>query len=514
MKRALRIWLLLFVGGLSAFDVWSQEIRLASIFSDHAVIQADLPVEVWGWAKPNSLVSVTFGESTVHGSTDQTGRFSIVLKPFPSSFQPRGLIVTSGDESIVREDLLVGEVWLAAGQSNMVWELEDAEGGREESIASNDKYLRLFEVSEDASLSPQNDVSGEWIVVHPRAARRFSAVGYFFGKHLRENLDSPVGIIQVAYGGTRIEAWIPKQIILNSDVFESARLELEQEIEANKEARRHWAVSVQNGLAKARASTNQDDWLGAYAPPIWPGYRIPKNTPAALYNAMLSALIDYPSRGMIWYQGESNRDGGAIYARMLELFIASIRASTHERYPVGIVQIAPVASEAQFPEIWQAQLSVARADQQVGLVVTTDLAELKDIHPRRKRQVGQRLGDWAMATVYGDSSRLFSGPVIRSAVRNGGEIRLDFLHASGLQTLKDGPLSGFLVRSRTDQTIAAQAEIVDDFVLLSFALHPGFVPCSVEYQMTATASPTLTNHSRLPASPFKIGLTGCEQEKG
>lgn len=485
----------------------AQDLRLPSIFSDHGILQANAVVPIWGWAKPGAIIEVSFGKLIVSTRADKQGYFSTELPSMDVSFEPRRLTVYSEGETLTREDILVGEVWLAAGQSNMVWELEDSVGGRDESISSDDRFLRLFEVVEDARLELQSDVSGKWIVVQPRSARRFSAVGYFFGQRLREEIDAPVGIVQIAYGGTRIEAWTSRAFIEREPIFEDAERELKSAIKQNYQARRDWLSDVSIAISTAHRSEGIGGWIETYVPPKWPGRQVEKNTPTVLFNAMLNPIIAYESRGMVWYQGESNRDSGRSYSEMLRAFISMLRQLRTDDYPVGVVQIAPVAEETDFPEIWLAQLDVAQSDTNVGLVVTTDVAELSDIHPRKKKQVGERLANWSLSQVYQVYDAQYSGPLIRTVSNEGRSIRLQFDFGSGLTTMEGAALDGFTAYDKVGEMTLPVAQIDGDTVRL--LAPPGFRSCAIEYEMRPDASPTLTNSSGLPASPFRIEIPHC-----
>lgn len=506
MTTGLRLAKLLAFAVLANFAS-AQELRLPDLLSDHAVLQANVPIVISGWAAPETHVKVTLGAQSEQAEVDKNGTFFVEFPARPPSFEPLQLSVSTPERTLIRDDILIGDVWLAGGQSNMVWELEDAVGGRAESVTANDPYLRVFEVAESAQLAPQEDVSGHWIRVRPRAARRFSAVGYYFGKRLRQQTDIPIGIVQVAYGGTRIEAWMPADEMAASDVFETARQQFETARQEIEQERREWLNTVGTDIRQFAADSEMTSRLEHYNPPVWPGSDMAKNTPTVLYNAMLGPVLNFPNRGMIWYQGESNRDDGLAYADKLKAFISVLRGSQHDAYPVGIVQIAPVAREPGFQDIWQAQLEVTQGDENAGLIVTTDLAELLDIHPRRKREVGERLANWALHRVYRRSSVSHSGPLIRTVQAHSDRIVLTFDYTDDLKTLDGGPLSGFVLRDETGRRQFAEAVIDERAVVLK--VDPLFNACTVEYHMRPDAFPTLTNASGLPASPFSRRVQNC-----
>ena len=496
MKVAISIWAyLLAVGG-----AFAQGIELPSLISDHAVLQADQSIPVWGTGPPQAQITVQLGELETNVRSDREGQFHAILPALPASFQARDLRVSAPDGSVaIRKDILIGEVWLAAGQSNMVWELEDAVGGRAESISSNDPYLRVFEVPEQVSLSPQDDVASRWVPVPPRSARRFSAVGYYFGKQLRARLDAPVGIIQTAYGGTRIEAWVSEQVLAEAEVFKDAKAEWDDLLEGGLAARQEWFETVRT--LDTRATDRSLD------PPIWPDRTLSKNAPAVLYNAMLAPALKVPTRGLIWYQGESNRAAGEQYRAMLGAFISMLRDVRGPAYPVGIVQIAPVAREVDFPTIWNAQLKAAQDHERVGLIVTTDLAELEDIHPRRKEEVGERLGHWALADAYGHSDGPVMGPLFKSVQQAEDQLILSFDPAVPLTTLHDAPLTGFVIETLHDSMVVPEAKIQNERVILSVPTDVD--ACAISYEMQASAFPVLTNETGIPASPFREVLSEC-----
>lgn len=373
------------------------QIRLPAILSDGAVLQAELPVPVWGDATPLSEVRVKFGDQQATSTADASGRFQVQLQPMPIESDSRSLIISdSAGARRVVEDVIVGEVWLASGQSNMEWELEHAgPEGQRAAMTSDDPLMRMFLVERRARLMEGGDVVGRWVHVRPRSARRFSAVGFFFGQNLRNRLNAPVGVIAAAWGGTQVQAWSPEEALEQESAFAEERLELEASRERNRVDRNAALESFEIWLAQAQA---QADPMGLTSPPGWPDEDFSKNTPSVLFNGMIEPLIPYSLRGVIWYQGESDHREADLYAPRLRATFAAWRARWGQDLPFGQVQLAPY-DRYDFTELRQAQSDIS-TDPGIGIVSTEDLGNPIDIHPRRKAPVGDRLADWAIADVY------------------------------------------------------------------------------------------------------------------
>jgi sialate O-acetylesterase len=439
-------------------------LRLPALLSDHAVLQRDADVRVWGWARPGARVEVSasWRPKPVGTTAGPDGRWEVRVRT--GADQDRHALAVRSDGTTVRaEDVVFGEVWLCSGQSNMEWPLGPHQGmtrvenAFNEVAGANYPRMRLFQVERDRAAAPMDDVKGRWRVCTSATAHGFSAVGYYFGRELHWRLDRPVGLIQSAWGGTAAEAWTSLDALRTVDGFESQS-------------------------------------APAVAPDQGP-------QPTHLYNAMVAPLAPYTLRGAVWYQGESNVGRGQEYLSLFPTMIADWRrAFGQPKMPFGYVQIAPFRygdghQAAMLREAQRRTLGVAAT----GMVVTTDLVpDPGDIHPPKKREVGQRLALWAMTKVYGTDIGEWSGPVAESVVRDGGAVRVRFSHASGLAPGPQ-PLEGFEAQAEDGTWHKAKARIEGSSVVVWLDGRP---VVDARYGWSSVPPTGLVNGVGLPASPF------------
>lgn len=485
---------LLVVAGLPA------EIRLPALFGDHMVLQRDRPVHVWGWADAGETVTVEFLGQTASDVAGESGRWEVYLEPAIAG-GPHELLV-AGSNSIRLEDVQVGEVWVASGQSNMVWPVARSMNAEEEAAAAMHPAIRYFKVGLDTAASPRDDVEGNWQVVSPETAGELSGVAYFFARHLRERMDVPFGIIQSAWGGTPAEAWTGLQAM-----GEHAQL-----------------VGLVTGIARAAAEARPGheaalaDWREQAAeakangtdPPRQP--RSPRSLqdhhqPGALFNAMVEPLTPYAIRGVIWYQGENNagRGQGVLYRQLFRTLIEDWRrAWALGPLPFLFVQLANygrVPETSTWPELREAQ-AMALGLAHTGMAVTIDIGNPTDIHPRNKQEVGRRLALAARAVAYGERDVQHSGPLFRQATQgDGGTVRLWFEHAGGGLQARGGALEGFEVAGPDGAFVAAEARIHGHTVVVSSP--EVSEPLHVRYAWAADPPGNLVNGAGLPAAPFR-----------
>ena len=452
------------------------EVRLPAIISDHMVLQRAAGVPVWGWAAPGEEVTVQAGPQrrTVRAAPDGSWRVDLDLRSAPPG--PASLSVHGASNAIVVDDVLVGEVWLASGQSNMDKPLGVKAGQKPtfdaeaEIAAANHPDIRLFKVARQKAAQPGQDVGGKWVRCSPAsiAGTGFSAVAYYFGRRLKEELGSPVGLIDSSFGGTRIELWTPSAAM-------TARDEAPQD--------------------PARVKL-----LGQ---------------PSSLYNGMIAGLAPYAIRGAIWYQGESNimdTDDGPAYTAKMEALVSSWRQRWHADFPFYYVQVAPhlysVVRAARVshgtesePLLWEAQAQALRIPG-TAMVVTTDLVDdLRDIHPRAKKPVGLRLANVALARTYGKAGLEAFGPAYRSISFDGGKAVLSFDHADGLSARDGKPLDWFEIAGEDGQYHPATAVVDGSRVIVTSPLVAR--PRAVRFAWHESAQPNLVNRAGLPAVPFR-----------
>lgn len=486
---------------LAAFGTAHAAVKLPSIFTDHMVLQRDKAVPVWGKADPGEEVTVEFAGQKKTAKADASGKWLVKLDPLKASAEPQ--VLKAGNVSV--QDVVVGEVWLASGQSNMEWEMQMKPDTQAEIPGTTHANLRLIEIPKTTALTPQDDVPAKWERSAPETAASFSAVGYHFGLRLHDELKVPVGIIQSAWGGTRIEPWtslegfgeVPELKDFATDVraklpgSEGYRAAQEKHLEAVTQ----WQQAVKAALEKNQA-----------APPI-PAQpaSLPQHhdTPTALYNAMIHPLVPFAIRGAIWYQGESNHVEGFVYTDKTKALLASWRSVFQQPdLPFYFVQIAPWQYGAESPEIlpqfWQAQKKCLDIPN-VGMAVITDIGEVADIHPAKKKEVARRLSLWALSKTYGQSQIDPNGPFYASHTIEGAAVRVKFDHATGGLASRDGkPLSSFEIAGRDGIFQPAQARIDGDSVVLTAASVPQ--PRRARFAWHKLAIPNLMN---------KVGLTAC-----
>jgi len=497
------------------------EVRLPALFSDNLVLQQRKPLPVWGWAAADEDVTVTFAGQTQVTRADLDGKWRVTLDPLVASTQPADLVVT-GKNTLTLKNILVGEVWVCSGQSNMQWTVSQAGNAAQEVAAANFPQVRMFNVERVPAQTPATDVKGVWQEASPTTAGQFSAVAYFFGRHLHQALKVPVGLINTSWGGTRVEAWASRESLeerpcaaqLLSD-WEGIRQSWDATAEAAKYdvAKAEWQAQVAKlNEENAKLPAEQKQKLPpAPRPPDDPN-KTPQ-FPAVLYNGMIAPLIPYAIQGAIWYQGEANQKRAFQYQELLPNLINDWRTRWNDEFSFHIVQLAsfgnglPVAKEAGIADAWaelqEAQFLTAITLPKTGLVVTNDIGDEKDIHPKNKQEVGRRLALWALAKDYGRTDTVFSGPMYKNSVIEGGKVRIQFDHiGSGLKTRDGGELRHFQITGTDQKWVWAQAVIEGTEVVLSSDAVPR--PVGVRYAWAAwPEGANLVNAEGLPASCFR-----------
>ena len=451
------------------------DVRLPKIFGDHMVLQQKTEAPVWGWADPDEEVTVTLGEAKATAKAGADGKWQTKLTT-PAAGGPFWLNV-KGKNSITLVDVMVGEVWIASGQSNMEWSVRQSSNPEMEIKAADFPAIRMIKVGRNPTDKPQDDfqfvengskLSG-WAVCRPETVPSFSAVGYFFARKLHGELNVPVGIISSNWGGTIAEAWTSRETLESDPEWYGPILERGKEFKPN----------------------------------------VP-NQPSVLYNSMLKPLVPYAIRGAIWYQGESNVGRAEQYAKLFPAMIADWRKTWGQGdFPFLFVQVAPYQYDrqnkqntGQLAELWEAQLKTLAVSPNTGMAVTTDIATIGDIHPPNKQDVGLRLALWALATTYGKSDLVYSGPLYESMAIEDNKIRIKFKHVGGgLQAHGDKPLSHFQIAGEDQKFVPATAEIDGETLVVSSPDVPK--PVAVRFGWDDIAEPNLFNKAGLPASPFR-----------
>ncbi|HYO81932.1 MAG TPA: sialate O-acetylesterase, partial [Bryobacteraceae bacterium] len=462
------------------------DVRLPYLFADGMVLQRDMPVQVWGSANGGERVEVSFRGASRTTKADQLGRWSVALPPGTAG-GPFELNVNAR----VFRDVLVGDVWIAAGQSNMEWPVRWSANPDAERASARYPKIRLARTMHRVSGHPLSDwVGQQWQPCSPESVEHFSAVAYHFGRELHTRTGIPIGLIQSAWGGTPIEAWTSLRGISSDPglmpVFrEWARLTEQHEVELLQ-------FPTRMAMWKAQAAKARAQGRAAPEPPEMRRRPGGQWTPGGLFNAMIAPLTRWGIRGVIWYQGEANTspERAPLYERLLPILIQDWREQWGQgAFPFIIVQLAnyKAAPDSMWPTVRDAQrraLSVAST----ALAVTVDIGDPEDIHPRNKREVGRRL---ALA-VEG-----LTGPLLRQAIREGDGFRLWFDHVHGGLRARAN-LAGFEVASTDGIFRPATATIQGETVLVQGVPNPAWV----RYAWSDNPQPSLFNARDLPASPF------------
>jgi sialate O-acetylesterase len=479
------------------------EFQLAGIFTDHMVLQRQQPVAVWGTAAAGHTVHVRFGEQTVSATADAAGAWRTTLQPLPASATPATLTVSdpAADADITISDVLVGEVWLGSGQSNMAMQVRRALDPEQEAAAADLPTIRLFTEGSVAAAVPGATPRGEWQVCTPETASAFSATLFFFGRELHTALDVPVGLINSSVGGTPIESWISAAAQLNTAELADHTRELLQGFERYDEAAATAGYERQLRRFEERVKAGET------------GLRRPRNplethrrrgAPGWLFNGKINPLIPYTLRGIVWYQGENNANSQRpdLYRHQLPALIRDWRSRWNAELPFAWVQLPNyTADDAGWTEVRDGMLQTLSLPS-TGMAITIDIGEAKDIHPKNKQDVGKRLSLWALADVYDRPVAAASGPIPAVFDFTGQSVTVTFRHAArGLQSADGQSPLGFELLNTDGSWHVASASVTADRVVVSSAAVS--MPQGIRYAWAALPAASLQNSAGLPATPFR-----------
>ena len=502
-----RLWIGLSVVFLAVSSF--AELKLPALFSDGMVLQRDQNVPVWGWADVGAEVTVSFAGQTQKATADQTGKFMVRLEKMDASAEPHLLKVTTETESAEVSDVLVGEVWLCSGQSNMQWPVFRALDFEKERAAASHPLIRMFLTVEVTSQKLEEECSGSWKVCAPETVGGFSATAYFFGRDLQAVLDVPVGLIRSCWGGTRIESWMAPEFlsqypdaVARVEQLEKQALSFDQEAEDEK------YIRLKAEWDKAK--------LEGTPPPSrpWPKTHPHKdpNYPGCLYNAMINPLIPYGMRGAIWYQGEANAgpvDQALEYRTLLDEMVTEWRTDWDDEFPFYAVQLVNFMEPQKKPSetsgwvmIRESFLTFHKEFTKAGMAVGIDVGEETNIHPSNKQAIGKRLAHQALVKTYGKDV-VAGGPIYESMKKDGGKIVIKFSDiGSGLVEQGGAPLKTFAIAGADQKFVFAQAMIVGETVVVSSAEVAD--PMAVRYAWANNpVGCNLFNKEGFAASPFR-----------
>jgi sialate O-acetylesterase len=537
----------LLLAGLTPFV--RAEVKLNPLFSDHMVLQREIPVPVWGTAAPGEKVSVSFAGQNVEATADADGRWKAELKALPASAESRDLVV-SGSNTLTVKDVVVGDVWLAGGQSNMASPM--GSGSAASALPdANDPLVRFFNVTKSVAAEPQTAVQGKWELTTPAAAKNFSSVAYFFARDIRKATGVPVAVISVPWGGTPIQTWMSLESIRKDPPAAKVLADWEKALakynevkgkpelmEAYRTDMKDWETNVGPAFKAAMAAHNElVSAAKAAGQPVPPAPTIARpepeqpdpmampsaskrpSTPTISYNAMIAPLVPYGLRGIIWYQGEADGSRGLEYRALFPRLIEGWREKWgREDLPFLYIQLPgcyaenePVATKG-WAFVREAQFLTLKVPG-TGMVVTSDIGDPKDVHPDNKSFVGERLAKLARRAVYGEKI-VASGPLYAGSETEGNSMRIRFTEtgsglaigsapwvAKGVAPLPTDRLMGFYIAGADKKWVEADAVIDKDTVVVS---SPSVsAPVAVRYAWAAFPRANLYNKEGLPASPFR-----------
>ena len=461
MKKILLTLLILSTFSVSTFA----KIILPSVFSDNMVLQQNSEVAIWGWADAAETVKIVTSwnsKDTVKVKADNSAAWRTTIKTIGAG-GPYSIRIL-GSSNLELKNVMLGEVWICSGQSNMEWSVNHKIiNGEEEAAKANNPNIRIFHVQKIGAHYPQQTCNASWSVSPPETMRATSSVGYFFARELQQKLNVPVGIIVSAWGGTPAEVWIEKSRIENSPELNKAK---------NNEKR---------------------DW--------WP------NDPGVLYNSMIAPVVPYGIAGAIWYQGESNRGNYPVYSLLMKTLIENWRSDFKKDFPFYQVQIAPFdyGANGRSERIREQQELVTKTVPNTGMIVVSDLVDnIKDIHPRNKVDVGKRLANYALAETYKQNIGAYKSPMYESMKVEKGKLRVTFSNVvTGLKSTGKTPVK-FLIAGDDQNFVPAVAKIEGATVVLSSKQVK--TPVAARFCFDDTSMPDVFSTEGLPLAPFRTDI--------
>jgi sialate O-acetylesterase len=475
------------------------QVRLPAIISDNMILQQNSKVALWGWAQSGEKVTIinTWNNKTTSVTANASGKWLTYIAtakaggPYSLSFK--------ASNNIEVKNILLGEVWLSSGQSNMEFFIGKTPNGSYTGVSNYDEVIkdaehpdiRLIDVPNKVADEPQGDFKGEWKPCTAKTIDTFSAVAYFFAREVNKSTGFPVGIINSTWGGTPAESWTKKEVLQADSDLNQVLVRYQKALDV---------FPAENEKYKAAFATwRSDSSKTKGAAPRAPMGANSNQSPSKLYNGMIVPIEPYTIKGVIWYQGESNADRAFQYRKLFSAMISNWRSDwNNSKLPFYFVQISPHRS--QNPEIRDAQLYVYRHVPNTGIAVTTDNGDSLNIHPRNKELVGKRLSLWALHNEYGQKNILVSGPLYKSNKIEGNKIRISFDFDKGL-VANDGELKEFTIAGEDQDFVPAKARIEGNTVVVWSEQVQN--PKAVRFAWSSVPHPNLFNAAHLPASPFR-----------
>lgn len=466
-------------------------LQLASVFTDNMVLQRNEPITIWGSARAGTVVSATFMNERKLAKTQSNGTWRVTFAPQPANGSPQTIEITHQQKKLKLHNILIGDVWLCSGQSNMYFPLSETD--RADSVlkkVTSSSSLRLFKYKPFAetdnqawtneALTRANDLnffSGSWKIDDANAAKEFSAVGYIFGKKILERENIPVGLIEIAVGGSPLISWISREALASNPQFAPLLKNWRNSDQIMQWCRERADVNLKNAT-----STSQKH---SYAPSF-------------NFEAGIANLVPLPIKGVIWYQGESDAEHIELYEKLFPVFVKDWRHHWQKNLPVYYVQLSSL-ERPTWHYFRDAQRRLLNQVENSGMVVTSDLGDRKDVHYKNKIPVGERLAQMALNKTY-KRNIIPSGPLFRSLKRREHKIEIVFDHAAGLEPLNDKHLKGFELCTKNGQFIPVPATVKNDRVYIT--IPKGIDIEKVVYAWQPFTRANLVNKDGLPASTF------------
>lgn len=494
------IWILLLA--MAAVCNCAAAVRLAPLFQDHAVLQRGKPIPVWGTSAPGENISVEYNGQTAATTADADGKWQVILPALEASPEGKKLIVR-GTNRIVLDDVVVGDVWLCSGQSNMEWTVENSTNAEQEISGARNDLIREFKIIRSVSEKPLSDGKGEWRPSSRRTVRKFTAVGYFFAKEIYNEIKVPIGLINSTWGGTRVEFWMNEDVLKTAKAYPGIRNRWETRLREYPEKEKTWRVQMGRWEQDRRLAAERRQEYTRRAPtaPEGPGSRY---MPSGLYNGMINPLVPYGLKGILWWQGEHSTDRADWYRELFPMMIKQWRESFGQKdLPFYYVQLAAYEAGSdktrqQWAFLREAQ-TVGRKLPATGMVLALDIGKERDIHPPDKQVVGRRLAWLALAKTYGKDFPC-EGPQMERIGRNPKGLRIIFKNGEGLACDHD-PVPGFEIAGADHVFVPVPARIDGDSVLIE--LPQGTAVESIRYCWWNYPPKPMRNAAGLPAEPFR-----------
>ncbi len=495
------------------------DVKLPNIFGNQMVLQQEKPIRFFGWAQPGEKVTVTIGEESKSATTDEKGNWRVDLSARKADGKAFNVVI-QGKNKIELKDVLMGEVWICSGQSNMEWTVGGSMNGQQEIAAAKHPMIRLFNVPNHiSSAQPNKNTPGSWAACNPKSIVRFSAVGYYFGRELQKEINVPIGLVGTNWGGTRIEPWTPPVGFESVPELESIVKRLRAADPNTPEGKENFSNYIES--VEKWAATSRENLKKGIAPGSPPTQNLLRQIGGAtsIYNGMVHGLAPFQVRGAIWYQGESNAGQGEKYYPLKKALVAGWRkVFENDDMPFYWVQLANFMAPSNNPAgggwgpVREGQ-RLALSIPNTGMAVTIDIGNARDIHPRNKQDVGKRLALWALAKNY-NKEIVPSGPLYKSSKVEGNKMRINFDYVGGglmvgkkeglqpTKEVKDGELGRFAIAGEDKTWHWAKAKIDGQSVVVWSDKVAKPVAVRYAYESNPDGA-NLYNREGLPASPFR-----------